>query len=1412
MTNDRRKNHNDGNGARQQGSSRIKSSPELTMSFSFRTNNEAEEYSNSDPEGSSRSNSRELGGSNHRGSKSSTSRRKSHGSGERPRSNRSSTSSDRSHMEYDGTEQRCFRPSKAMRRNSATNGFGNSQRRSSSDQSFSEENPASHQHTDRTDRTTSLSYIGSEHSNPMSYVSHKSSDHSKPRSYTSQDRNNSRSRKNTEHRRKAGRRNSCDFNSQSSRPSGGGGGGGKARRRNSCDYDYQSSRPSGGGGGKARRRNSCDYDYQSSRPSTNDNAKTIGRNSWADGFAEDFSISYMSTDGEPDLLQPDQREYPENEYKSSKVSSSSAAKTSRSDKEHKSSRLSACSTSKNSHRNSSDKERRSSRLSSSSAVKSSRRNSSDKERRSSRPSGKTSRRNSAEYEHESSRPSASSGEIARSNSWNDSHAEEHHRKSKAAKQRKPRRMKSNPNPVNSKPKHEMKMKKKAGPSTKHQSNNTQNETQKSPPKSIRLNSQLMKKVGDFRPYFVPLRRKQEVLTSGSEHEPHMSKTFTLSLSQTLAQEIESFRVNDGPAKLLYEAMKNISVASFLREGVPIVKVSHSKLGKLRRRVLTLSDDQTTLFLTHSKLAKGTKNMIPKQPAWTPSKGWNGTYIRSVDIANICDFQAGVISSRWLELSTASHAKRAKKQGGENPPTENGGSTDFLPFMPDPARVASAISIFHIDATTGRMDSLDFFVENPDHRRAVVATLALMKYTYEEVSQLVGNEILLYRYVLKDMNLGTNDNGLTEMNENEFLGLSRHLNFTAENIGQEYREFFQQHSEKYDNGKNKNKLPIHECLQLVQLLKGKENPYAGAWRACFGTATCVNALTVLTKFLHGPQQEQLSSDIQDARDLVNVMNATELGEVLSNRKGSLLTQWQFEEFLRSEWNDIYDPEKRVIDKERKLGKPLSHYWINSSFRTSSMSDGVPSIQSYTEALLRGCKSLDLNCWDGIILPSGECVPIIVPTDENPKTSFTMKNKLIFRTVVLVVRKYLRDNRTTYPIILNLENNCSQPFQKSMFESLKSLFGKHLFIPTENGRRKELPTPEDLRGMIVVNMRRPPQRIDGPDSYRSKSMTGVSDAYLKMFNKFNTVKTDSFSSPIPDLIPRSLSSRNVKTSDKNIGNELISLSLFHEVKFSGYFLESMDLICSQMHGIKNTLVPKIVKEYSDNPELWRKYNESHLTRIYPSTGDKDSTDKSTRNPNYNPVLARSMGCQMTSLNFQNNDTELAVNDGFFRQTGGIGYVEKPQWLLGIGGRPKPMSFKIRLLSGSCIPKTPVGDKEGPTIEEASIDSPRVFLELHDVVTRKSHVERFKISKHKVECGNKNGFFPIFEDKGRKFNVETPDVAMLVFRVEQSNDEGKVLSTTAIPVSCLRKGYRSVQLYDADNTRYGRFASATLLVFLM
>eukprot|EP00537_Pseudo-nitzschia_pungens_P018587 CAMPEP_0172413430 /NCGR_PEP_ID=MMETSP1061-20121228/78416_1 /TAXON_ID=37318 /ORGANISM="Pseudo-nitzschia pungens, Strain cf. pungens" /LENGTH=1184 /DNA_ID=CAMNT_0013149697 /DNA_START=178 /DNA_END=3732 /DNA_ORIENTATION=+ len=891
------------------------------------------------------------------------------------------------------------------------------------------------------------------------------------------------------------------------------------------------------------------------------------------------------------------------------------------------------------------------------------------------------------------------------------------------------------------------------------------------------------KFGSFRPYFVPIKKKRDLLGPTSHHSGTGSPPMI---------EVNDGEKSPGPTLIIQEGMQNIAAAPFLHEGILVLKVSHKKPGKCQRRFLTLSEDHTTLFLTHSKLPKGTKHLAPKQPTWASLKGWKGTHIRSIDVANICHFQVGAITTRPLELAFARYSKASKE-------ARNHSDSGFFEIEDDCG--IPAVTIFHIDSTTGRMVSLDFFIENNEHRQGLLSALNSMKYTYTEASQLVGNEILLLRSILKDMELSSNGKAIT-MNEKEFSTLCRRLNFRAGNISNEFREFCKNQTDHYDEsfrGKNRNKLTFHECLQLLQLLKGKENPSLEAWRACFGNATCVKAIAVLENFLHGPQQEQKSCDLQDARDLVNIMNATELGDLVSNRKGSLLTQWQFEEFLRSEWNDIYDPAKRVIDRHRLLTEPLSHYWINSSFNTSVMTDGTHSVECYVRALLRGCKSIDLECWDGNILPDGEHVPIICPRKECLGTVCKMKHKLTFQSVVLVVRKYLDDNRNSYPIILNLENNCSKPFQKKMTSIMKEVLGGHLFVPNTVDRRKELPSPEDLRGMIVINARR----------MATKKMVNVE---VDSSNRSKIASEDAYAQFNPPTSGSSKLVTFVSSSDRSIEmeSELSELTLFHDADFTGYFLESMNLICSQMHDINDTKVLKIANNYADNSELWRKFNETHLTRIYPTQNDLDSSQSPSSNTQYSPVLAWAMGCQMKALNFQSQNTDLAVNDGLFRQTGGIGYLPKPLWLLGLGERPPPTKLKIRVISGNCIPKLLVGDHVSQN-DDSSVDNPSVVVELHDVVVHPDKGEFVNISHHKVPCKNGNGFCPVFEDSGANFVVETPDVASLVFRVEEETKRGTLFTQTAVPVNCLRRGYRSVQLYDMDNTRRGRFASATLLVFL-
>ena len=65
---------------------------------------------------------------------------------------------------------------------------------------------------------------------------------------------------------------------------------------------------------------------------------------------------------------------------------------------------------------------------------------------------------------------------------------------------------------------------------------------------------------------------------------------------------------------------------------------------------------------------------------------------------------------------------------------------------------------------------------------------------------------------------------------------------------------------------------------------------------------------------------------------------------------------------------------------------------------------------------------------------------------------------------------------------------------------------------------------------------------------------------------------------------------------------------------------------------------------------------------------------------------------------------------------------------------------------------------------------------------------------------------------FQVQHADLAMILFKLEDDdvafNDK---IASAAIPVSCLRQGHQSIQLFDHHNSRTGPFQHATLLVHI-
>ena len=813
----------------------------------------------------------------------------------------------------------------------------------------------------------------------------------------------------------------------------------------------------------------------------------------------------------------------------------------------------------------------------------------------------------------------------------------------------------------------------------------------------------------------------------------------------------------------------------LPSGIPVSKVTTR--GKLYPRVVTVSSDCLALFCTHTTIASSGKNKAssaadgadPDTPTSTtpflPSslasrlplpmitrKGIAGLtrdvreqYVRYLDVADLDFVCTGAVMSRKAEQANSTN---------------------------DDAE--SIVTIGHHGDQT-----LDVRVKNPKELKNLVESVQCLIDTYRSASLLCGQEALLLRYIWYDVD--ANRDGT--ISESEFLKILSRINLCLSHPRRKYRSYCKQLAVRPSKG-----LQLDQVMAFLQTTKRQQgNPALMLFMKLFGAETkTVTASVLREKFLIGSQMETKAT-LADAEALVDKINSMDIEsremDYFDDEKGAdhYITFGQFEAFLYHPDNAAYNPVALELPSE-PLTAPMSQYFINTSHNTYLTGDqlqSASSVEMYDRALRRGCKCLELDCWDGDAKKKPKRTRKKNKNDLQPVVfhGHTLTSKILFGDILAVVENYLRDFPQSYPIILSLENHCSFPYQEAMAKLLTETFGDKLFIPEAGSTDAEdpLPSPESLRGRVVIKGKRPPEPDDAEED----------DDY------------DPYDESVGDTtISKSRSGASSKGSSKpvkppKVVKELARLTLFHGTKFKA-FDQSLQAPASHMHSINEMKILKILSKKVNGP-LWRLYNVDHMTRTYPAGTRVDSS-------NYSPLLAWSMGCQMVALNFQTPDIPLILNDGFFRQHAGCGYIRKPASVLegGSSSNRPVLQVGIRILGGTCLPK-PRGAKSGEHID------PYVEVSVHDV---KGVSAVQKSSSTGVVADN--GFCPSWSDKMFDFVVYNPELAVVRFGLRESDitlDED--VAYAAIPVQHLRRGYRSVQLFDRNNTRTGPFRCAALLV---
>ncbi|XP_062862701.1 1-phosphatidylinositol 4,5-bisphosphate phosphodiesterase delta-4 [Trichomycterus rosablanca] len=458
------------------------------------------------------------------------------------------------------------------------------------------------------------------------------------------------------------------------------------------------------------------------------------------------------------------------------------------------------------------------------------------------------------------------------------------------------------------------------------------------------------------------------------------------------------------------------------------------------------------------------------------------------------------------------------------------------------------------------------------------------------------------------------------------------------------------------------------------------------------------------------------------------------------------------FLTSAEGSIFNPGVQGLYQD--MTQPLNHYFISSSHNTYLLDDqlkGRSSVEAYIKALKRGCRCLEVDCWDG---SNGE--PVVYH-------GHTFTSKILFKDVISTVAKYAFQ-ASEYPLILSIENHCSVEQQIIMAQLLKDILGDMLLTTTIDGKTTdELPSPEELKGKILIKGK----KTGGLDELSDVNNPDSSE----LSDEDKPVDTES-------------TAKESQKSKQSLSQELSDLVVYcRSVHFNSFEHSHTHNKPYEMSSFSESKARKLIKEAGAD---FIRHNKRQLSRLYPSGLRTDSS-------NYCPQDFWNVGCQIVALNFQTAGMEMDLNDGLFSQNNRCGYVLKPEILCKTELRfdPErpishsdycPLDLTIQVISGQQLPKV--------SKKECSIVDPLVRVEIYGVPQDQTQKETKYIEN--------NGFNPHWNET-LHFVIHAPELAMLRFVVEDYDKASRndFIGQYTIPFTCIQPGYRHVHLLSRDGT---------------